>query len=278
MPSAPTIAPLGPDHAAAARDLTTAVGWSHRREDWLLALAVGRGLGAFDGDGALRGTLMWFPYGAAFGFVGMIAVDPARHRGGIGAALMARAIEDAGERALLLISTVAGRRLYDRLGFRAIGANAAHVGIADKGGPSDGVSPARPDDLPQLAALDGAALGYPRDALMAALAADGETAVVRGGETIEGFAICRRFGAGHVIGPVVAADPGQACRLIGWWLARRRGETVRIDVPAEHADLAAWLAARGLPRGGESPIMVRGAAPVSGTGVQRFALVSQAMG
>jgi len=60
------VAPLTAAHARAAHGLTVAVGWAHRYEDWLFALAIGRGLGAFDSAGALRGALMWFPYGEAF--------------------------------------------------------------------------------------------------------------------------------------------------------------------------------------------------------------------
>ncbi len=278
MTTAFDIAPLAATHAGAAHGLTTAVGWGHRREDWLLALSVGHGLGAFDADGTLRGVLMWFPYGARHASVGMVAVDPSLHRAGIGRALMERTIADAGDRTLLLISTEAGRRLYDALGFRVIGANAAHTGTGAPAGPSDGVVPASPDELPALTALDAAALGYARGALMTALAEAGEIAVLRKDGQVTGFAICRRFGKGHVIGPVVARRTDQARRLTAHWLGRRIGEIVRIDVPAEHAELASWLVAQGLPRGGESPIMVRGEAPTPAGVERRYALVSEAMG
>lgn len=138
--------------------------------------------------------------------------------------------------------------------------------------------PAHADDLPALAALDAAALGYARDALMAALAAAGEIAVLRADDQITRFAICRRFGRGHVIGPVIAHSTDQARRLAAYWLARRVGEIVRIDVPGEHPELASWLAEQGLPRGGESPIMMRGDAPAPTGAERRYALVSQAMG
>ena len=272
------ISSLTEAHASAARGLTAAVGWGHRREDWLLALSAGQGLGAFDANRTLRGALMWFPYGPRHASVGMLAVDPSLHRAGIGRALMDRTITEAGDRALLLISTDAGRRLYDTLGFHVIGSNAAHTGTAAAAGPSNGVEPAQADDLHAVTALDAAALGYPRDALMTALATAGEVAVLRAGDQVVAFALCRRFGSGHVIGPVVARNTDEARRLTAYWLARRAGDSVRIDVPAEHAELAAWLIEQGLPRGGESPIMVRGAGPVPPGPQRRYALVSQAMG
>src|SRR5262245_29703013 len=122
------IAPLTTAHARAAHGLTTAVGWAHRYEDWLFALSVGNGLGCFDNQGSLRGALMWFAYGGSFGTIGMVAVDPSVHRGGMGRAMMSRTIADAAGRSLQLVSTEAGRRLYESLGFVAIGGNCAHMG------------------------------------------------------------------------------------------------------------------------------------------------------
>lgn len=272
------IAPLTAAHARAAHGLTVAVGWMHRYEDWLFALSIGRGLGAFDSEGALRGALMWFPYGEAFGSIGMVAVDPAVHRGGLGRALMTRIIADAAGRSLQLISTEAGRRLYASLDFTAIGGNCAHMGTAVDPDVSGAIDFASRADLPALVALDAAALGFARDALLATLADVGQVAVMRQESGIVGFAICRLFGAGHVVGPVIARDHDGARQLIAFWLKRHLGKPLRIDVPTEHAAVGAWLDALGLKRGGESPIMVLGTPPRPPGPVRRFALVSQAMG
>jgi ribosomal protein S18 acetylase RimI-like enzyme len=273
-----SIVPLSPTHAAGAHRLTTAVGWAHRYEDWLFALSTGHGLGAFDSDGALRGAMMWFGYGERFGSIGMVAVDPTVHRSGMGRALMSRTIADAAGRSLQLISTAAGRRLYDSLGFQAIGGNCAHMGTAVDPGVPGMIEPAGRADLPALVALDTAALGYARDALLSALADAGDVVVLRQDGGIVGFSVCRLFGNGHVIGPVVARDNDEARRLIAFWLKHHAGKPLRIDVPTEHAAVGAWLDELGLKRGGESPIMVRGDVPVPSGPARRFALVSQAMG
>lgn len=272
------IAPLTSAHARAAHGLTVAVGWAHRFEDWLFALSVGRGLGAFDSGGALRGALIWFPYGQTFATIGFVVVDPTVHRAGMGRALMNRTIADTAGRSLLLISTDAGRRLYESLGFVAIGENAAHMGTAverDLDGP---LAPAGRADLPALIAIDASALGYPRETLLQALVEAGEIVVLRRDGGIVGFSICRLFGAGRVVGPVIAHDEHDARRLIAVWLARHVGQPLRVDVPKEHSAIAAWLNDLGLARGGESPIMVRGDAPVPAGPARRFALVSQALG
>jgi ribosomal protein S18 acetylase RimI-like enzyme len=272
------VAPLTVAHAKTAHGLTTAVGWAHRYEDWLFALSIGRGLGAFDSAGTLRGALMWFPYGEGVGSIGMVAVDPTVHRGGMGRALMSRTIADAAGRSLQLISTEAGRRLYETLGFIAIGDNAAHIGVAVDSRVTGMIESAGTDDLPAIVALDTSALGYAREGLLRALAKAGEIVVLRKDGGIVGFSICRLFGKGHVVGPVIARDNNEARRLIAYWLRQHAGQTLRVDVPKEHAAIASWLNELGLARGGESPIMVRGTPPAPIGPVQRFALVSQAMG
>lgn len=272
------VAPLTAAHARAAHGLTVAVGWAHRYEDWLFALTIGRGLGAFDSAGALRGALMWFPYGEAFATIGFVVVDPTVHRAGMGRALMNRTIADTAGRSLLLISTDAGRRLYESLGFAAIGENAAHMGTAIDPGATGPIEPAGCADLPALVALDAGALGYPRAALLEALIEAGEVVALRRDGGIVGFSVCRLFGAGRVVGPVIARDEDDARRLIAVWLARHIGQSLRVDVPREHTATAAWLDALGLKHGGESPIMVRGHAPVAAGPARRYALVSQAMG
>jgi ribosomal protein S18 acetylase RimI-like enzyme len=272
------VAPLTTAHARAAHGLTTSVGWAHRYEDWLFALSTGRGLGAFDSEGGLRGALMWFPYGEDFGSIGMVAVDPTVHRSGMGRALMSRTIADAAGRSLQLISTAAGRRLYDSLGFEMIGDNGAHMGTGVDPQIPGMIEPAAITDLPALVALDTSALGYARDGLMQALAEAGEVVVLRQDGSVVGFSICRLFGSGRVIGPVVARENHEARRLIAFWLRQYAGQPLRIDVPKEHAAIVAWLNELGLKRGDESPIMVRGKPPAPIGPARRFAMVSQAMG
>lgn len=272
------VAPLTTAHARAAHGLTTSVGWAHRYEDWLFALSIGRGLGAFDDAGALRGALMWFPYGETFGSIGMVAVDPTVHRGGMGRALMTRTIADAVGRSLQLVSTEAGRRLYESLGFVAIGENGAHMGTAVDARITGMIEPAGADDLPALVALDTSALGYARNRLLKALVEAGEVVVLRREGGIVGFSICRLFGKGHVVGPVIARENDEARRLIAYWLRQHAGQPLRVDVPKEHAAIVGWLNELDIVRGDESPIMILGTSPVPAGPARRFALVSQAMG
>ncbi len=94
----------------------------------------------------------------------------------------------------------------------------------------------------------------------------------------------RRFGRGDVIGPVVAprsSDDARAKALIGYWLTRRDGEFVRIDVPSG-SSLPAWLGEQGLKQVDTCSKMVRNAPAAAHEGaadplVGLYGLVSQAM-
>ena len=132
--------------------------------------------------------------------------------------------------------------------------------------------------MPAIAALDGSAFGADRGALVASLLAEGRAAVLRRQGRIAACAICRPFGKGHVIGPVVSAGREEAQRLIAAQMARHRGSFLRVDTAVE-TGLGPWLAERGLPQVGGGTVMHRGAPPPTTPDAPRvFALASQALG
>jgi hypothetical protein len=92
-----------------------------------------------------------------------------------------------------------------------------------------------------------------------------------------GFALFRRFGRGHVIGPVVAPDAGRATALVGHWVAMHPGTFLRIDVPGS-SGLGDWLDSIGLRKVDTVVTMVKGTPPARDDGVRSFAIVSQALG
>jgi hypothetical protein len=113
--------------------------------------------------------------------------------------------------------------------------------------------------------------------VIARLIGEGEAAVLEDREGIAGFSFFRRFGRGHVIGPVIARDDDAARVLIAHWIASNPGEFVRIDL-AGQAGLSDWLEGLGLARV-SSPVVMRRGEPVMGNGAMHcFALVNQALG
>lgn len=277
---------FAPTDIGAAHALTTEVKWPHREEDWQFVAGLGNGFAAVC-DERVVGTAFSWKYGADSGSVGMIIVSPAHQGLGIGRRVTELALEELGSRRTMLHATPAGRPLYEKLGFVAIGALDQHQGNACAPAvlrlpPSERLRPLITRDIPRLVELASRASGLDRTVVLPALlaCADG-IGLEREGELI-GFSLIRRFGRGQAIGPVVtpcAADPLRAQALIGHWLVSNPNAFVRIDVPAD-SGLTDWLEALGLARVDTVVKMARNAG-TQWPQDERFAqygIINQAMG
>lgn len=270
--------PLTRADLADAQAITASFGWPHRVEDWEFMLGLGRGWAARQ-DGALVGTGLCWTFGETAGALGLVCVAQAQQGKGLGRRLLERLLEALAGRQIVLFATDAGVRLYEGLGFRACGRIRQQQGAAFQPRlmslqPGQRIRPVGRSDPAKLAALDAAATGMNRRALIGALLDAGTGVVLDNDGTAAGFAILRRFGIGQVIGPVVAPDPAGAQALIGHFLAANPGQFIRIDV-TEESGFAPWLRELGLADAGGAVRMVRGA----GTDrLRSFALASQAFG
>jgi predicted N-acetyltransferase YhbS len=267
--------PLEATDLEAAHRLSLAISWPHRLEDWRLFHALGTGLVACDAAGAVIGTAMWWAYGMHAGTLGMVLVAPSQQGGGIGRALMEAVLKDAGPRALMLNATEAGLRPYESLGFRTVGRIRQHQGEYRATPIATHARSARVEDRAALEALDTAAFGAARTALLDRLLQSGLAMVLETDQGIRGFAIRHRFGRGQAIGPVVAGNETDAIALIA---ALAEPGFLRVDIPAEAAQLAARLTAAGLAPVDTPTVMVRGTWPACAPDFHRFGLVSQALG
>lgn len=268
----------------AAHALSDGLRWPHRPVDWAQALAHAHGLVA-ERDGRVVGTALRFDWGPQHASIGLVIVDPACQGRRIGHRLMVALLEGLDDHALLLHATMQGRGLYERLGFVRHGELRQHQGqvlsaplvALDSGWR---LRPAGASDLDALQQLDARARGMPRPALVAALLAEAEAAVVLDdGEQARGFGLLRRFGRGHAIGPVVAHDAGGARALIAYLAGLNSGRFTRIDID-QASGLAEWLETLGLARVDAPVTMWRGAPPAPPTpGAPRlFAITTQALG
>lgn len=286
---APAYRPFDCTDIAAAHRLSLAAGWPHRAEDWQLMFDAGDGFVAQD-NGEVIGTALYWKCGADSGTLGLVIVSPAQQGRGIGRELMERVLEALGDRVTYLHATPAGKPLYERLGFEACGTVDQHQGIV-AGIPA--VTPPAAErlrvltaaDVPRVIELASRASGLDRrQAIPALLDAAQGVVLERDGELL-GFSLCRRFGRGYAIGPVVAArspDAWRAKSLITHWFGHRAGEFTRIDVPGD-AGLSDWLSALGLAHTDTVVKMVRNhrtgwyrGDPDPTYGV--FGIVNQAMG
>jgi predicted GNAT family N-acyltransferase len=271
------LVPFATEHLEGALQLSQEMSWPYRLEDWAFALELGHGFVLRNGAGALIATAAWWPYGEDHASAGMIIVAKAAQGHGHGSRLMDALLAAAHPRTITLNSTAEGLALYERRGFVRIGVIQQHQGVPHgrhQAPPASLVRAMAPSDVEAVARLDRQATGWARRQMVDRLiqAGDGHV-LVRDGEP-RGYAISRRFGRGHVIGPVVAQSAADARALIEAALARLGQSFVRVDTAAT-TQLGDWLESIGLLQVGEATTMVKGP-HIQPTGPARmFALANQ---
>ncbi|NGO50820.1 GNAT family N-acetyltransferase [Allomesorhizobium camelthorni] len=244
------IADISDVELAKLHALSITVGWPHRAEDWEMLRDLGHGIVALDEIGRALGTAMWFPYGPDFATIGMVITSPRLQAYGAGRWMMEHVLAQAGPRDFGLNATRAARRLYLSMGFTATKTVYQCQGeaVAPEPAPPAGASlrDVGPADLAELAALDRNAYGVDRLELLARLLEVSKgVALMRRGQ-IRAFALCRRFGRGHVIGPVVAETDEDAIAVIRPHVAGHAGRFLRLDTRQQTGAFPEFLARSGL--------------------------------
>ncbi len=272
--------PFEPGDLPAAHALSSTFNWPHRIEDWQFALSIGQGVVAERG-GKVLGTALSWQFGVDYATIGLVIVAPELQGQRIGNRMMETLLDHLSPRNVLLHATVAGRGLYERLGFAATGEIDQHQGVlaalpALSTREGDRLRPLADADVESLIAIDARGAGMHRGELLRRLFAQERTVVLERGGQAAGFAVLRRFGHGHLVGPVAAPD-FEAARLLISDCCRHTEGFVRVDVYAM-SGLSPWLESLGLPRVGGGTTMVRGRVPGRGPAQGGWALVTQAIG
>jgi predicted GNAT family N-acyltransferase len=269
--------PFAAEHLQGALQLSQEISWPYRLEDWAVALELGQGFVLGNRAGAVIATAAWWPYGEDHASAGMIIVAKAAQGRGHGARLMDALLAAAHPRTIRLNSTAEGLALYERRGFARIGVIHQHQGVPHaprQAPPARLVRAMAPSDAEAVARLDLQATGWTRRPMLDRLIALGAGDVlVRNGEA-RGYAISRRFGRGHVIGPVVAQDTADARALIDAALARLGPAFVRVDTAAT-SQLGDWLERIGLRQVDEATTLVKGNHVPPAGPARVFALANQ---
>jgi len=275
----PQVVGLRADHLVQALELSRALQWPYRLEDWAFAHRLGRGF-AVEADGRLIGTALWWAYGDRYATAGMIIVAAEAQGRGIGRALMDALLADAAGRNILLNSTEEGLALYTRLGFKARGYVHQHQAVLTQAPNSERMEFTRAFQAPDRSViydLDRAASGMERQALLDALLPIAETRVIVRDGRIAGYGCIREWGRGLVIGPVVAATEGDARALIATLAAFHLGSFVRINLPAD-TGLSPWLESIGLPLVYREVAMALGDIPETGPNPTLFVQSNPSLG
>lgn len=266
---------IGPADLDAAHGLYAAIRWPHRRDDVAALIELGQGWIAVEG-GRTLGIGLWWGFGDRVARVGSVIVAPETQGRGLGRRLMDALLADTADRSVTLAATEAGRPLYEKLGFAAIGGVLQHQGTYEvRPARTPFVRDATEDDLEAIVALDAAAFGAERRAAIAHLLGVGRGFIVERGGRVEGYAIERAFGRGRVVGPIAAEAEADAIALFD---AAATPGFVRVDIPENAPLLEAHLIARALPRVDTEVTMRRGAWPPAIGPARTFALASHALG
>ncbi len=269
--------------------LSLAVGWPHRAEDWQFLRESGHGFVALDEIGRVLGSAMWFAHGADFATVGMVITSPRLQTLGAGQWLMKRVFDKVGGRDLRLNATRAARRLYLSLDFLPEKTVYQCQGIAHAqtmGGSTETRGDIRAldtRDVPSVIALDAMGFGVRRAALIEKLFAHSAGYGLFKGDTLNAFALCRPFGRGHVVGPVVAESDTEAVAVVRPHVTDHSGSFLRIDTHMDNGEFAAFLSHAGMPVFDTVLTMSMGKrlsdfAVGRATGPMTYALASQTLG
>ncbi|MFC3165557.1 GNAT family N-acetyltransferase [Ciceribacter thiooxidans] len=234
--------------------LSIAVGWPHRAEDWRFLLDIGRGFAALDEIDRVLGSAMWFPHGDDFATIGMVITSPRLQTNGAAQWLMRKLISgEFGKRRLRLNATRAAYRLYLSLGFSPRATvyqcqgdarpmpNAPHI---PAGLTLRELSPA---DLDQMTALDAPAFAAARPLHLARLFEESVSYGLFRGQNLRAFSMCRRFGRGHVIGPVTALNEEEAIAVLHPHVTAHAGTFLRLDTHFKTGTFANFVQQCGLP-------------------------------
>jgi GNAT superfamily N-acetyltransferase len=267
--------------------LSMSVAWPHRREDWQFLRDFGQGIAAIDEIGRILGSAMWFPYGDRFATIGMVITSPRLQMLGAGQWMMNHVLAQTSSRAIGLNAPRSARRLYASLGF--VAERTVYQSNGEAVVPPQGLLPPEArlralasDDLDEIAALDRVAYRADRTHVLARLLEVSKGVALVRGDRIVAFSLCRRFGRGHLIGPLVAANDDDAIAVTRPHVADHAGTFLRLDTRQKSGAFAEFVAQAGLPvydtvtsmslgrpwlveeTGGETPII--------------YALVAQALG
>jgi GNAT superfamily N-acetyltransferase len=216
--------------------LREAAGWNQTERDWRRFLdLVPDGCFVATLGGEICGTATALRYGTRVGWLGMVLVDPAVRRQGIGSRLFQHAMEYLrryGVETQKLDATPQGYPIYKSLGFldeyvlerwerssgKASGSAASRMTV---------------DDLDQVCAWDREVFGADRGDLLRCLWREGSQYcfVVRAGLEVRGYSLGRAGSRAHYAGPWVA-EPGSgaAAELLRSFLLQTQGEPVYVDI------------------------------------------------
>ena len=292
--------------------LKAIAGWNQREADWRLLLEAGDGFVALV-DGLPVGTATVVTYRTAgvspapriadvssalrttdvspaqhFSWIGMLLVDPAYRRRGVGTALLRAAIAHARPCGpIYLDATPQGEPLYASLGFKSVGSLVRmgrsyqlSVSSCQLSVVSSQVTAINEDMLAAVARFDAPVFGASREAVLHMLwrnAPQQAQCVIRE-RKLMGYCLGRSGSDTEQIGPLVADDVDTARALLLAALEAVTGHAAIIDVPVRQEAWRQLLTEIGFVERRPFTRMVLGEPATAGPPGKQFAIAGPEIG
>ncbi|MDS9469941.1 GNAT family N-acetyltransferase [Paracoccus sp. MBLB3053] len=260
-------------------ELSVAVSWPHRADDWEMVIGLGQGWVVRDPIGRVFGSAMWFPYSDSVASIGMVITSPRLQEHGAGGWLMRHILNETRGRARVLNATKQAFRLYVSLGFKTLATVYQMNGIVTAAPAFAPIArPMRASDADAVLQLDRDAMGVARPEVMQAMLAVSDGMVIERAGRIAGFALMRHFGRGRVIGPIVAESDADAIALCGPFIAGHQGEFLRVDTREVDGTFKDFLTSSGIVQYDTVQRMSLETLPDPVGPARTYGLINQALG
>lgn len=243
---------LTPADIPEAMRLKNLAGWNQTESDWRFFIEFcPQGCFAAVHNGAIIGTATALAYENQLAWIGLVLVDPAFRRLGIGRLLMETAIESARQsvRVIKLDATPDGKKLYDKLGFvdeclihRMVCRACPTLPV-----PSQTVEAINRETLAEIAPVDTGWFGVNRAPVLRALRENSPDVAwcLRRQGRIVGYCLGRKGMNFHHIGPLMAENESDAMALLSAAAQSLAGQAVVLDVMAAHSGFLSTLTKTG---------------------------------
>ena len=265
--------------------LCRAVRWNQTGEDWKLFLKLSpEGCRvAVDEEGQVRGTVATVRYDHHFSWIGMVLVDPAMQRQGIGIQLLRESLQVLSEEETVkLDATPAGRKIYVQLDFvdeypisRMEGKD---IAVAHPSVP--GLRLIRESDMPAVVKFDRQVFGADRQKVLTSLSkrALQFAFLSEDANGVNGYCFGRKGHYFSHIGPVVGRDVVAAKLVASAALQHCAGSPVVIDALHHTPEWREWLASLGFREQRPLIRMYRGTNAFPGIPGKQFAILGPEFG
>ncbi len=252
--------------------------WNQLPKDWELFLKLSpTGCRVAVKHERVVGTVTTFSYQDRVSWIGMVLVDPAEQRQGIGTKLLHEALNILKDRPLVgLDATPAGREVYLKLGF-VDDYGLSRMETVVVGFAADKISLARrmtKADFPRVVEMDQKVFGADRHLLLEWLfsgAAEYAWVVEHEGQ-IAGYTFGRHGFNFEQLGPVIAEDVQTARQLMTACLEEQTGKAFILDATHHDLEWLRWLESVGFKEQRPFIRMFRGQAKRFGLTENQFAI------